>query len=99
MDVHPNPGPLPTETSVNSLDVLHLNTRSIRNKLDYIKNIAESFRILCFSGTHLDASVTTYNLLVDGFDEPFRKDRLDSIMAMELRFTCPMYESTKEELI
>ena len=73
MDVHPNPGPSPTETSVNSLDVLYLNT--IRNKLDYIKNIAESFRILCFSETHLHASVTTNNLLLDGFGEPFGKDR------------------------
>ena len=61
MDVHPNPGPSPTATSVNSLDVLHLNTRSIRNKMDYIENIAESFHILCFSETHLDASVTTNN--------------------------------------
>ena len=75
MDVHPNPGPSPTKTSVNSLDVLHLNTRSIRKKMDYIENIAESFHILCFSETHLDTSVTTNNLLLDGFDEPFRKDR------------------------
>ena len=45
MDIHPNPGPSPTETSVNSLDVLHLNARSIRNKIDYIENIAESFHI------------------------------------------------------
>ena len=77
MDVHLNPGPSPieTETSVNSLDVLHLNTRTIRNKSDYIENIAESFHILCFSETHLDASVTANNLLLDGLDEPFRKDR------------------------
>ena len=33
----PLPGPLPNETSVNSLDVLHLNTLSIRNKLDYVQ--------------------------------------------------------------
>ena len=72
--MHPNPGPSPTGTSVNSLDVLHLNTRSIKNKLDYIEKIAESFHSLCFSETHLDASVTTNNLLLDGFDEPFRKD-------------------------
>ena len=37
MDVCPYPGPLPNETSVNSLDVLHLNTQSIRNKLDYVQ--------------------------------------------------------------
>ena len=53
--------------------MLYLNT--IRNKLDYIKNIAGSFRILRFSETHLHASVTTNNLLLDGFGKPSRKDR------------------------
>ena len=33
MAVYPNRGPLSNETSVNSLYLLHLNTRSIRNKL------------------------------------------------------------------
>ena len=65
IDVHPNPGPSPNETSVNSLDVLHLNTRGIRNNLDYIENIAESFHIMCFSQTHLDASVTTNSPLLE----------------------------------
>ena len=89
MNVHPNPGPSSTETSVNPLDVLHLNTGSIRNKLDYIENIAESFHILCFSETHLDASVSTNNLLLGGFCEPVRM--IDPIMAVELWFMCPMY--------
>ena len=31
MDIHPNPGPNNTDT-IHTLDILHLNTRSIRNK-------------------------------------------------------------------
>ena len=43
--------------------------------MDYIENITESFHILPISETHLDASVRTNHLLLDGFYEPFRKDR------------------------
>ena len=65
MDVYPNLGPLPNETSVNSLDVLYFNTWNIRNKLAYIKNIVESFNILCFSETQFDPihiKVTRYTM-------------------------------------
>ena len=34
MDVELNPGPLPAD--VNSLDIFHLNTQSIRKKIDYL---------------------------------------------------------------
>ena len=34
MDVELSPGPLPAD--VNSLDIFHLNTRSIRNKIDSV---------------------------------------------------------------
>ena len=52
MDIHTNPGPEPNE--IHSLDIIHLNTRSIRNKLDYLSNVVASFQIACFSETHLD---------------------------------------------
>ena len=73
MDVHPNPGPTPSDNS--SLDILHLKTRSIRYKLEYLSDLSESYHILCFSETHLDASVDTSSLAVEGFDTPIRKDR------------------------
>lgn len=73
MDVHLNPGP--SSIINNSLDILHLNTRSIRNKLNYIQDLAESFHILCFSETHLDSTVDSLSLNFDGFNEPIRKDR------------------------
>ena len=70
MDVHPNPGPSTSET--HTLDIFHLNTRSVRNKLDHISDIVDSYHILCFSETHLDNSVDSSNLLIEGFDEPIR---------------------------
>ena len=42
MDVELNPGPLPAD--VNSLDIFHLNTRSIRNKIDYLSDIVDSYQ-------------------------------------------------------
>ena len=73
MDVQPNPGPTPTDNS--SLDILHLKTRSIRYKLEYLSHLSESYHILCFSETHLDANVDTSSLAIEGFDTPIRKDR------------------------
>ena len=58
-----------------TLDILHLNTRSIRNKLEYLSNLVESFHIACFSETHLDRDVDSNNLILTGFDEPIRNDR------------------------
>ena len=73
MDVHPNPGPTPSDNS--SLDILHLNTRSIRYKIEYLSVLLESYHILCFSETHLDANVDTSSQAKEGFDTPIRKDR------------------------
>ena len=60
MDIHLNPGP--SFTDINSLDIFHLNTRSIRNKIDYIQGLTESYYILCFSETHLDDNIDTFSL-------------------------------------
>ena len=48
MDVHPNPGLASSDSNGTSLDIFHLNARSIRNKLQYIYSIAEEYHILCF---------------------------------------------------
>ena len=73
MDIHLNPGP--SSTDINSIDIFHLNTRSIRNKIDYIQGLTESYDILCFSETHLDDNVDTFSLNFEGYNEPIRKDR------------------------
>ena len=84
MDIHSNPGP---ETNkIHSLDIIHLNTRSIRNKLDYLSNVVDSFQIACFSETHLDTDIDSSNLNIEGFDKPLR--RTEPVMVEELWYTC-----------
>ena len=57
------------------MEIFHLNARSIRNKLDYISDITDTFNVLCFSETHLDNSVQSETLILNGYDVPIRKDR------------------------
>lgn len=73
MDIHVNPGPVTND--IHSIDIMHLNTRSIRHKMDYLSNMAEAFHIVCCSETHLAADVDTNDLIIEGFDDPIRKDR------------------------
>ena len=47
-DIESNPGP--TE---NCLSIIHSNIRSIRNKIEFIKNHLLDFDVLCFTETHL----------------------------------------------
>ena len=74
MDIHPNPGPNNTDT-IHTLYILHLNTRSIRNNMNSISDLPESYQILCFSETHLDDTIDSSSLQIEGFDTPLRKDR------------------------
>ena len=72
-DVEINPGPNDTP---HCLSVLSSNIRSIRNKLNYIKDNFLEFNVLCFTETHLDANVSTNDvLLIQNYDSPYRKDR------------------------
>ena len=71
-DVETNPGPDTTDV----LSILHCNIRSIRNKLDYIRDNTLDFDILCFTETHLDQAVRTDDILLSSkFGTPYRKDR------------------------
>ena len=75
-DVAENPGPCENPTGIqNCLSIAHLNIRSIRTKLDYIKDFFLDFDILCFTETHLTNDITTESLLLDGFSDPFRLDK------------------------
>ena len=75
-DVAENPGPFENSTEMqNCLSIAHLNIRSIRTKLDYIKDFFLDFDILCFTETHLTNDITTESLLLDGFSDPFRLDK------------------------
>ena len=70
-DIEVNPGSM----TDNVLDILHLNVRSIRNKIAHLNTLVHDFDILCFTETHLDSNVCNENLLLDGFHTIFRKDR------------------------
>ena len=74
-DVQLNPGPISQENAF-LLSILHCKVRSIRNKLDFIRNECLDFNIICFTETHLNYIITNDFLdLSDSFDEPYRKDR------------------------
>ena len=75
MGIHPNPGPAASDSNGTSLDIFHSNARSIINKLEDIYSIAEEYHILCFSETHLDQSIDSSSLVLEGFELPIRKDR------------------------
>lgn len=72
-DVESNPGP--SMMSQFTLDIFHLNIRSIRNKIDLFLNLVTDFDILCFTETHLDTNISNDNIAIEGFNTVFRKDR------------------------
>jgi hypothetical protein len=72
-DIHKNPGPT-FENQTDSLSVLHQNIRSIRHKMQYIKENFLDFDILCFTETHLNNSVPNDILTIEGYNKIYRKD-------------------------
>ncbi len=62
-DVAENPGP---DSFTGSLSILHLNIRSIRNKINYIEDCLTDFDILCFTETHLSDDIDISNLILKG---------------------------------
>ena len=73
MDIHPNPGPIEND---KILSIFHLNIRSLRHKLSYLCDVASEYDIVCISESHLDDTVHSNDIILDGFCvNPFRKDR------------------------
>ena len=68
------------------MSVLHLNIRSIRYKLDFIKDNFLDFDVLCFTETHLTNDISNELLELDGFLPPFRKDRQHILAAYSFIF-------------
>ena len=73
-DVESNPGP---NFPCYSISILHLNIRSIRQKIDFIKNNLLDYDILCFIESHLNEAALTDSILLDNFSVPYRKARTD----------------------
>ena len=61
-DIETNPGPATLHQG--SLSILHSNIRSVRNKLEYIKEQFLDFDIICLTETHLDIGVSTDSLIL-----------------------------------
>ena len=71
-DIDSNPGP----ENEHLLSILHLNIRSIRNKISYIQDHLSDFDVICFSETHLDQNLSSELLRISNiFSGPYRKDR------------------------
>jgi len=70
-DIEVNQGP------INNFDIniIHLNIRSIRNKLSFLEDFIHDYEILCFTETHLDNSIPDDQLSFDGYSFLIRKDR------------------------
>ena len=81
-DIHTNPGPQyvyedsSTSSSMISdcLSILHLNIRSIRHKIEYIKTELFDFDVLCFTETHIGSDYINC-LSLEDYHQPIYKNR------------------------
>jgi hypothetical protein len=74
-DVELNPVP----TKEGELSVFHLNTRSMRHKLDYIESICNEADIVYLTETYLYQNITNDGIFLEGYcKDPFKKDRNNS---------------------
>jgi hypothetical protein len=71
-DVAENPGPY---NKVSDLTMFHWNVRSVRNKIEYLETICLGSSIVCITESHLDDKVSTKDILIPGYLEPFRNNR------------------------
>ena len=78
-DVESNPGP---KFPRYSISILHLNIRSTRQKIDFIKDNLLDDDILCFTESHLNEDVLTDSISLDNFTVPYRKDRTNRGMGI-----------------
>ncbi|WAR30424.1 hypothetical protein MAR_032966 [Mya arenaria] len=89
-DVHPYPEPTSTADDLNSsflsysysdlinsgLSVVHFNIQSLRSKLELIEVELQNYDILIFSETLLSPEISSENIKIANFSQPFRCDRV-----------------------
>lgn len=63
----------------NYISLFHLNIQSIYNKLDIINGNLYDFDILCFTETWLNQSFSDDQIVLNGFQKPYRCDRVGRI--------------------
>ena len=97
-DVELNPGPA-QHASDYTLSLLHCNIRSIRHKLEYIRDNFIDFNVLCFTETHLDHSILDNEIhLTSVFDVPYRKDRTNHGGGILLYINKDLYHARMPDL-
>ena len=75
-DIHTNPGPPNNPCNTSDLSVIHINCRSLRNKIDIISCEIGAYDIVTMSETWLDDDVSDNDISIEGFQKPIRKDLL-----------------------
>lgn len=71
-DIHLNPEPYEDN---GCFSIIHQNIRSIRNKLDFIKdNFVDNFDVIRCTETHLSQDILDSTLKLEGLGDMFRKD-------------------------
>ena len=70
-DIHPNPGP----TGQRELRVVHVNARSLKNKIDLFEAESHQFDIITVSETWLSPSVPDELIYLKNFHPPIRLDQ------------------------
>ena len=73
-DIEANPGPSRTDTR-SDLCIIHLNARSIKNKIDLIEAEANQFDIITVSETWLSQIDMNTSIHLTNFHPPIRRDR------------------------
>ena len=69
-DIESNPRPL------HNLNLVHLNVRSLRNKIPMIEAEFENIDIICITESHLNHQIPDADIQLHTFNnKPFRKDR------------------------
>ena len=96
IDIQLNPGP--NVPGIKSLNILHLNTRSIRNKIDNIRDLADDFHIICLTDTHLGNSIDSASIHFQGFDPPIRKDRSQNCGVVMIYMSSLLKYTRREDL-
>ena len=70
-DIETNPGPSLSQ----GLSVIHINTRSLRNKVDYLEAEVNQFDIITLSETWLTKDDLNADIKLHQFQDPIRRDR------------------------
>ena len=72
-DIHPNPGPV--DFISNGLSIIHLNARSLNNKIPLVQCEASCFDIITVTETWFSDKIDNNSVSIPGFLPPLRRDR------------------------